>query len=283
MNTQPTIELQTLTDASPAMSFKEIAMPLVARHIPVIPIPPLQKGAVLKDWPNLATIELEQIEKWNEENPHYNAGAVAKLDGFLMLDCDVPGLQQKIEKSTGQVFPETFSVRSTKGLHFYFKHTAVSRELKKNIQLKDNQGNVLGDVKVNNGYVVGPGSIHPSGKRYELVNDAEIVDAPDWLVAWIKKQQRQSEKINKQLHVGEHKVKEGGRDNFLFDEACKLRNSGQSKEHALINLLGLNQYRCDPPMDDSIVQRRSMDPHCSALWKSTSSDTRCLKTDCHWC
>ena len=144
-------------------------MSLVARGIPVIPIPPLQKGAVLKHWPNLATIELEQIEKWNEENPHYNAGAVAKLDGFLMLDCDVPGLQQKIEKSTGQVFPETFSVRSTKGLHFYFRHTAVSRELKKNIQLKDRQDNVLGDVKVNNGYVVAPGSTHPSGKPYELV------------------------------------------------------------------------------------------------------------------
>jgi hypothetical protein len=88
------------------------------------------------------------------------------------------------------------------------------------------------------------------------VNDAEIVDAPDWLVAWIKKQQRQSEKVNKQLHVGEHKVKEGGRDNFLFDEACKLRNSGQSKEHALINLLGINQDRCDPPMDASIVQQK---------------------------
>ena len=256
MNTQPTIELQTLTDVLPAPSFKEIAMSLVARGIPVIPIPPLQKGAVLKHWPNLATIELEQIEKWNEENPHYNAGAVAKLDGFLMLDCDVPSLQQKIEKSTGQVFPETFSVRSSKGLHFYFKHTNVSRELKKNIQLKDSQSNVLGDVKVHNGYVVAPGSIHPSGRLYELVNDAEIVDAPDWLVAWIKKQQRQSEKVNKQFHVGEHKVKEGGRDNFLFDEACKLRNSGQSKEHALINLIGINQDRCDPPMDASIVQQK---------------------------
>jgi len=256
MNTQPATELLTLTDVYPAMSFKEIAMPLVARHIPVIPIPPLQKGTVLKDWPNLATTDLEQIEKWNEENPHFNAGAVAKLDGFLMLDCDVPGLQQKIEKSTGQVFPETFSVRSTKGLHFYFKHTAVSREMKKNIQLKDNQGNVLGDVKVNNGYVVAPGSTHPSGKPYELVNDAEIAEAPEWLVAWIKKQQRQSEKVNKQFHVGEHKVKEGGRDNFLFDEACKLRNSGQSKEDALINLLGINQDRCDPPMDNSIVRQK---------------------------
>lgn len=121
MNTQSTIELQALTDVSPAMSFKEIATPLVARHIPVIPIPPLQKGTVLKHWPNLATTELEQIEKWNEENPHYNAGAVAKLDGFLMLDCDVPGLQQKIEKSTGQDFPQTFSVKSSNRAAFLFQ------------------------------------------------------------------------------------------------------------------------------------------------------------------
>jgi len=42
-----------------------------------------------KVWQNLATTELEQIEKWNEENFQYNAGVVAKLNGFWMLDCDV--------------------------------------------------------------------------------------------------------------------------------------------------------------------------------------------------
>jgi hypothetical protein len=62
MNTQPTTELQTLTDASPAMSFKEIAMPLVKRGIPVIPVLPRQKGTVLKGWQNLATTNLDQID-----------------------------------------------------------------------------------------------------------------------------------------------------------------------------------------------------------------------------
>src|SRR5882724_3609294 len=73
------VEAEAVKDVSeltPVRSFKEIAMPLVARGIPVIPIPPRQKGAGLKGWQNLATTALDQIEKWDEENPQYNAGIV---------------------------------------------------------------------------------------------------------------------------------------------------------------------------------------------------------------
>src|ERR1019366_10717907 len=124
---QPSAE----SHATIAGSFRDIALALVARHIPVIPILPRQKGTVLKNWPELAATDPLQIEKWNEENAQYNVGAVAKLDGFWRLACDVPDLQQTIEKETGQVFPQTFSVKSNKGMHFYFKHTASSRALKK--------------------------------------------------------------------------------------------------------------------------------------------------------
>jgi putative DNA primase/helicase len=244
-----------VSELTPVGSFKEIAMPLVARGIPVIPIPPRQKGAALKGWQNLATTELEQIEKWNEENPQYNAGVVAKLNGFWMLDCDVPDLPQTIEKETAKIFPQTFSVRSNKGLHFYFKHTAASQSLKKNIQLKDEQGNVLCDVKVHNGYVVGPGSIHPSGTRYEVVNDAEISDAPDWLVTWIREQHKHGSEADEQEHgASEGKIKEGGRDNFLFKQACKLHAAELSKSAALTALLSINSDTCDPPMEDAVVQ-----------------------------
>jgi putative DNA primase/helicase len=270
MNIETAIELQTTTDVAPATSFKEIAMPLVARGIPVIPIPPRQKGAVLKDWPNLATTELEQIEKWNEENPQYNVGAVAKLNGFWMLDCDVPDLQQTIEKETGNVFPPTFSVRSSKGLHFYFKHTAASHALKRNIQLKGEQGNVLCDAKVHNGYVVAPGSIHPSGKRYEVVNDAGIVEAPNWLVTWIKQQHQHAEADEQQAGSNEQKVKEGGRNTFLFAQACKLRTSGLSQSNALIALRAVNDGTCAPPLEETelfkiLESAYSYEPTKSAL------------------
>jgi putative DNA primase/helicase len=173
-----------------------------------------------------------------------------------MLDCDVPDLRHTIEKETGQIFPQTFSVRSNKGLHFYFKHTAASQSLKKNIQLKDEQGKVRCDVKVHNGYVVAPGSIHPSGKRYELVSDAEITDAPDWLVTWIKEQHEHAEADEQQHSTSEQKVREGGRDNFLFKQACKLCGAGLPKSDALTALLSINENRCEPPMEDSVVHQK---------------------------
>src|SRR5580692_10681288 len=135
MNTENINAMQVGEVKQVGGSFRAIATPLVARGIPVIPIPPRQKGANLKSWQTLATTKLEQIEEWHSENPQYNVGAVAKLDGFWMLDVDAPELQQAIQDETGQVFPETFTVASNKGMHFYFKHTAASQSLGKNIQL----------------------------------------------------------------------------------------------------------------------------------------------------
>jgi hypothetical protein len=137
-------------------------------------------------------------------------------------------------------------------LHFHFKHTTASRSLKKNIQLKDEQGKVLCDVKVRNGYVVGPGSIHESGKRYEVVNDGGIIEAPDWLVAWITQQHEHAEADEKHQHESiEGQVKEGGRNTFLFEQACKLRTSGLSQSNGLIALRTINDDKCAPPLDDT--------------------------------
>ena len=249
-------EVQTITEVPALSSFKEIAMPLVARGIPVIPIPARQKGTNLPNWPELASTDPAQIEKWNEENPQYNVGAVAKLGGFWMLDCDVPDLPKTIEKETGQVFPQTFSVRSNKGLHFYFKHTSASQSLKKNIQLRDAHGQVLCDGKVHNSYVVGPGSIHPLGTKYIIENDTEINPAPAWLVAWIKNRHEHAEADEQQQSTSAAKVQEGGRDNFLFKQACKLRGAGLSQSDALTALLGINENRCEPPMEVSVVQQK---------------------------
>jgi putative DNA primase/helicase len=262
--------VKEVSELTSVLSFKEIAMPLVARGIPVIPIPPRQKGAVLKNWPDLATTNPGQVEAWNKQNPQYNCGAVAQFDGFWMLDCDVPDLQQTIEKETGEIFPQTFTVKSSKGLHFYFKHTAASRALKKNIPLRDEQGNVLGDVKVHNGYVVGPGSIHPSGKLYEVANESGIVDAPDWLVTWIKQKHQHAEADDQQYGASEEKILEGERNSVLFKRARKLSTSGLSQSDALTALRAINDDRCEPPLEETelckiVESAYSYEPTNSAL------------------
>src|SRR5947209_5192198 len=111
------------------MSFMLIASRMLERNIPVIPIPPGKKGARLRDWPNLATTDIAQVQKWNNENPKYNCGAVATAEGFWFFDCDIPNLAQQIERETGQTFPATFAVRTSKGVHYYFKQTKASRAM----------------------------------------------------------------------------------------------------------------------------------------------------------
>jgi len=114
----------------------------------------------------------------------------------------------------------------------------------------------LFDAQVKNKYVVAAGSIHPSGQRYEVLNDTEIAEAPDWLLTWIKKQRRKSDKVKNEPQPGELKIKIGGRDNFIFDQARKLRDAGLSKSVALFTLRSINENMCEPPMEDTVVQHK---------------------------
>jgi len=255
VDVQETNSANAANQVSRSVSFKDIALAMVARGIPVIPVLPRSKKAVLKNWQNRATTDTGQIEKWSQEYPDYNVAAVATIGGIWVLDCDVPDLPTTIESETSQAFPQTFSVRSNKGLHFYFKQTTASQSLKKNIQLKDLKGNVLCDVKVHNGYVVGPGSIHPSGKPYGVVNDIEIIEAPDFLVAWIKQRHEHAEADEQQHGANAEKVTEGARNTSLFKQACKLNQSGVSQSNALISLVAINQSQCDPPLEETEVEK----------------------------
>ena len=112
-------------------TFLEIATPLIERGIPVIPVQPNEKRCLLPEWQKKATTDIEQVKLWQTENPHFNVGCVGKPEGFVMLDCDVVGLREQIEKETKQRFPRTLIVKSAgKGAeHIYFRQTDRSRDL----------------------------------------------------------------------------------------------------------------------------------------------------------
>ena len=86
-----------------------------------------------------------------------NLGVMTK--GLVVVDIDSP------EAATPSDFPCTFTVQTGRGWHLYFladPHRRVS-----SCKLG---GNTLIDVKAHpNHYVVGPGSLHASGKRYEYL------------------------------------------------------------------------------------------------------------------
>ena len=162
-------------------TFLEIATPLIQRGIPVIPVQPNEKRCLLPEWQKKATTEIEQLKLWQTENPNFNVGCVGRPDGFVMLDCDVVGLREQIERETKQKFPRTLVIKSAgKGAqHLYFRQTDESR------RLGNRKSANLFDLQSVDRYVVGAGSTLSNGKSYEIVDDSPIADFPAWLAAWI--------------------------------------------------------------------------------------------------
>jgi putative DNA primase/helicase len=155
---------------------------IMAKHgVAVIPVPPKEKGCKLGNWPDLASTDLNQIEEWAQAEPDGNYGAVCSPDTVVALDADNPGLSSYVERATGKDFPATLTVKSSKGYHYYFLQTDRTRAM------GNRKVAAMFDLQSDRKYVVGPGSIHPSGSEYTIINNEDIVPMPDWLADYLGK------------------------------------------------------------------------------------------------
>jgi hypothetical protein len=96
---------------------------------------------------------------------HRNIGIACRLSGLIVVDEDVPGDFTRYAETIGQWIPATFTVRTGKGSHFYFRQPA-------GVTLTNNEGALRSyGNKHPRGrrLVVGPGSIH--AKRYRVCPD----------------------------------------------------------------------------------------------------------------
>src|ERR1700684_3806207 len=106
--------------------FEDIATPLIARNLPVIPLRARTKIALLKDWPALATRDINVVKEWGSQYPDANCAVVAegKVGGYFFLEVDDPLTPSRIETETGQAIPKTFRIRSSPGRgHYVFRTT----------------------------------------------------------------------------------------------------------------------------------------------------------------
>jgi hypothetical protein len=237
--------------------FKDIAEPLIKRNVPVIPLRPKTKVAFLTGWETLATTDQTKITEWDQDYVDANGACVAyaRPDGTWFLEIDKEGFAAEIEKQSGQKIPTTFMVRSSPGRgHYYFKQTAASIAMG-NAQGVDNGGKESWSARVDNRYVVAPGSYHPtSGRKYEILRDAEIVPAPDWLVQWCVTNAK-PEKTGYAELDSQDLIVEGGRNNALTSILGKARQVLKMDREQLFAFgLDINQKRCRPPMSDSEVR-----------------------------
>jgi hypothetical protein len=142
-------------------------------------------------WRTAATSDEARTREAWKRHPAANIGvATGSASGFWVLDVDGHlGMESlgRLIRAFGSI-PRTFVVRTGKGLHYYFALPSgvVVRNRAGTICLPGSSTPLSGlDDRGEGGYVVGPGSIHASGRTYTIAINEELVLAPDWLIALV--------------------------------------------------------------------------------------------------
>lgn len=232
---------------------------------------PLEEGGklpVIKDFPNRATRDREQIETWWGPNPNRNIGISTTRYGddksLLVIDVDNKhgknGSQRLVElELDGWDFPTTMEQETpTGGKHLIY---TVDHALKQGV-------NVLGDgldIRSKGGYIVGPGS-RINGARYRLMRDwVNLSTGPEWLVSRLgrareaaplatvvidgidpQRAERRGEEMLKALPV----AMEGERNHACFVAAAELKDLGCDEATAFGLMLEFWKAEPFPPHED---------------------------------
>jgi len=111
-----------------------------------------------------------------------NIGIHCGRSGVVVIDEDKPGEFQRYAEERGFNIPTTFTVKTGKGLHYYFvrrdDHDLGNREG----EFTDYNINIRGG----NGYVVGPGSLHATGAWYTVEVASPPAPIPQWVIEGIE-------------------------------------------------------------------------------------------------
>ncbi|MBA7491752.1 hypothetical protein ES702_02300 [subsurface metagenome] len=119
----------------------------------------LGKMPIEKDWTN-KPYTLEQIKNYR------NYGIICGFGGLAGLDDDTK--DKRLIKLFNQSFKPTFQVHE----HLYI----ICKDLPKKLIFFDKKGKHCGELQFTGTQLVACGSIHPTGKVYEVKNDVPILE-----------------------------------------------------------------------------------------------------------
>jgi putative DNA primase/helicase len=168
--------------------FLEAALGYARAGIRIFPMKPRSKEPQIKDNLNRATTNEAQIRQWWKWWPNANIGMpTGTRNNRFVIDPDGPVGEETLGKlvaENGQL-PDTFTVRTGRaegGWHLHFRVDGV---------MTKSAAGLLGpklDVKGDGGFVLLPPSIHPdTGKEYTVHHNGQPAEAPQWLVAKVRK------------------------------------------------------------------------------------------------
>ena len=160
----------------------EAALEYARRGIPVFPVKPKGMAPLTRKGFKDATTDEKQILAWWEKWPNANIGLVPGPANLVVVDYDgEEGLEFARER--GWLEEETPSVVTDRGRHFYYTKPPDSH-------IRYAQPHPQIDLRSDNGYVLAPPSIHPSGHVYVWENEElEFAPLPEDMLRAVKVRQ----------------------------------------------------------------------------------------------
>ena len=199
-----------------------------------------------------ASTDPEVIRGWWKRYPNANVGV--RTDGMLVLDIDLrrggDSSYAWLEALDDSPLRLTRRVNTGNGWHEYYLYNA---------EIVKAGGELLSGIDWKAGskaYVVGPGSLHASGRIYEA-NDTPLAPVHPSIIARIERASTKGEGNGPAAYATE-KVAEGGRNDFLKSAAGYLRNIATSGDEMVALLEAVNQQRCDPPYPPDRIREFAM-------------------------
>lgn len=134
----------------------------------VFPVQARGKKPAVKSWKQYVDCAptAEELTAWDRSD--HNLGiACGAVSNIVVIDADS---ESAVEYLDGLGLPPTPSVRTSRGKHYYFRYPGFA--VRNNVKVAKREIDVRGD----GGYVVGAGSVHESGHRYEWIVGPDDVD-----------------------------------------------------------------------------------------------------------
>lgn len=236
---QPPAVAPTPSTTEEVESLRSAAENALARGFAILTCEPRGKNPWAKYSPHAVNscsrIPEIALRPWDDGQPaNYGVGGGPSNLTIVDVDKGIPNLTALHAWMQAEGLPETLIVQTGRdtefGAHLYYSGAVATTPL-------DIDG-VVGELRGHGAYVVGPGSIHPSGKRYTIIEDVDIVPLPDHFVSLAADKHKSSLEFKKG-----NLIPEGNRWAHLQSKAGTFRNAGLSEDgiyHALKDFAAQN-------------------------------------------
>ena len=220
------------------------------------------------------------LKPWAVDKIAANYGVGCGPSGITVIDVDtgINSVDELLTWMNQHNLPMTFTVISGRdgfGAHLYYLKSVKTTPF--------NIGGVKGELRGHGAYVVGPGSVHPSGKKYTIYKDISPATLPDGIIALAAEAAKNPLDLNKTKAENGGVVPASSRNAHWTTLTGKLLNMGMDEEDIYDNLIRIARKNFEDGENYAVendAKARDLAKRASAGWDATAAGPTVVMNDC---